>query len=108
VLGVAHAFRLGDPPTAVHVPMRGRKNPPLDRSVETPGAPLTFDAMSMAYLQDYQLQRYRSLTTARARVEHLRSVFGGWTHERITADASHPEHRLLMGNEFDLDAGHLE
>jgi hypothetical protein len=43
--------------------------------------------MAMAYLQNYQLQRYRSLTTARARVEHLRGVFGGQRAEAIRADA---------------------
>ena len=51
------------------------------------GAPLTFDTMAQAYLEDYVLQRYRTLTTARARVEHLRQVFGGWPVEAITADA---------------------
>ena len=44
-----------------------------------PGArrerPLTFDTIAQAYLEDYVLQRYRTLTTARARVEHLRGVF---------------------------------
>src|SRR5262249_3687296 len=38
-------------------------------------------------LEDYQLQRYRTMNTARPRVEHLREVFGGWPAERITADA---------------------
>ena len=67
--------------------MRGRKNPPLDLMPVPDGAPVTFDTMATAYLQDYQLQRYRSLTTARARVEHLRGFFGGWAAEAITADA---------------------
>jgi len=57
--------------------MRGRKNPPLDLLPVPEGAPVTFDTMAIGYLQDYQLQRYRSLTTARARVEHLRGFFGG-------------------------------
>ena len=43
--------------------------------------------MATAYLQDYQLQRYRSLTTARARFEHLRGVLGGRRAETIGADA---------------------
>jgi integrase len=51
------------------------------------GTPLTFDLMAQAYLEDYLLQRYRTLSTARPRVEHLREVFGGWRTERITADA---------------------
>jgi integrase len=42
--------------------------------------------MATAYLQDYQLQRYRSLTTARARVEHLRGFFGGRHADAIRAD----------------------
>src|SRR4051794_26078540 len=66
--------------------MRGRKNPPLELAPVPDGAPATFDTMATGYLQDYQLQRYRSLTTARARVEHLRGVFGGCTAEAITAD----------------------
>jgi integrase len=67
--------------------MRGRKNPPLDLTPLPPGTSLTFDTMATAYLQDYHLQRYRSLTTARVRVEHLRRVFAGEPAERITADA---------------------
>jgi hypothetical protein len=66
--------------------MRGRKNPPLDLTPPPNDAPPTFDTMAVAYLQDYQLQRYRSLTTARARVEHLRRVFGGRRAEMIGAD----------------------
>lgn len=67
--------------------MRGRKNPPLDIVVVPDGTPLTFDIMAQTYLEDYVLQRYRTLTTARARVEHLREFFGGWPVEAITADA---------------------
>ena len=43
--------------------------------------------MARAYLEDYVLQRYRTPTTARARVEHLRAFLGGWAVEAITADA---------------------
>ena len=67
--------------------MRGRKNLPLDLTPAPAGAPITFDTMARAYLEDYVLQRYRSLTTARARVEHLRVFFGGWAVEAMTADA---------------------
>ena len=67
--------------------MRGRKNPPLEIIPVPDGTPLTFDIMAQAYLEDYVLQRYRTLTTARARVEHLREFFGGWPAETITADA---------------------
>lgn len=67
--------------------MRGRKNPPLDLTPVPDGTPLTFDTMAQAYLQDYVLQRYRTLNTARPRVEHLRGFLGGWAVETITADA---------------------
>lgn len=42
--------------------MRGRKNPPLDLTPAPDGTPLTFDTMARAYLEDYVLQRYRTLT----------------------------------------------
>jgi integrase len=51
------------------------------------GTPLTFDTMARAYLEDYALQRYRTMNTARPRVEHLRGFLGGWAVETITADA---------------------
>jgi integrase len=66
--------------------MIGRKNPPLEFPPIPADAPLTFDVLAQAYLEDYVLQRYRSLSTARGRVEHLRAVFGGWPAERITPD----------------------
>jgi len=43
--------------------------------------------MAHAYLEDYVLRRYRTLNTARPRVEHLRGSFGGWPAEKITADS---------------------
>ena len=67
--------------------MRGRKNPPLDLTPAPDGAPLTFDTMATTYLEDYVLQRYRTMSTARPRVEHLREFLGGWPVEAITADA---------------------
>lgn len=67
--------------------MRGRKNTPLEIIQAPAGAPLTFDSVAQAYLEDYLLQRYRTLTTARARVEHLRSNFGGWPLDGITPDS---------------------
>jgi integrase len=66
--------------------MRGRKNPPLEIMPVPDGTPPTFDTLAQAYLEDYLLQRYRSLSTARGRVEHLRATFGGWAAEAITAD----------------------
>ena len=74
--------------------MRGKKNPPLDLTPVPDDAPVTFDTMATRYLQDYQLQRYRSLVTARARVEHLRGFFGGWRAAAITA-ASVRTYQLL-------------
>jgi integrase len=81
--------------------MRGRKNPPLDLSPIPAGTPLTFDGMARAYLEDYQLHRYRTMSTARPRVEHLREVFGGWPAETITADAvrQYQLHRRQQGAE---------
>ena len=66
--------------------MRGRKNPPLDLTPVPDGTPLTFDTMARSYLEDYVLQRYRTLSTARPRVEHLRGFFGGWAAAAMTAD----------------------
>jgi hypothetical protein len=64
--------------------MRGKKNPPLDLTPVPDGTPLTFDEMARTYLEDYQLQRYRTMNTARPRVEHLREVLGGQPAERRT------------------------
>jgi len=81
--------------------MRGRKNAPLDLTPTPEGTPLTFDTMAKTYLEDYVLQRYRTLTTARARVEHLRGLFASWPVEAITADAvrRYQLHRREQGAE---------
>jgi integrase len=81
--------------------MRGRKNPPLEILSVPEGAPLTFDTMAQAYLEDYLLQRYRTLTTARARVEHLRGFFGGWGADAIRPDSvrNYQMHRRRQGAE---------
>ena len=81
--------------------MRGKKNPPLDLSPVPEGTPLTFDVMAKAYLEDYHLQRYRTMNTARPRVEHLREVFGGQPAEAVTADAvrRYQLHRRRQGAE---------
>ena len=81
--------------------MRGKRNPPLDLSPVPEGTPLTFDVMAKAYLEDYHLQRYRTMNTARPRVEHLREVFGGQVVEAITADAvrRYQLHRRHQGAE---------
>lgn len=44
--------------------MRGRKNPPFEVVPVPEDAPLTFDAMAQAYLEEYVLHRYKTLTTA--------------------------------------------
>jgi integrase len=67
--------------------MRGRRNPPLDFSGVDEKAPLTFDIMALSYLADYVLHQYRTLATARGRVEHLRSQFGGQRADAITTDS---------------------
>src|SRR5687768_7416806 len=81
--------------------MRGRRNPPLDFTSVSEEALLTFDSMALAYLEDYVLHQYRTLTTARARVEHLRSQFGGQQPEAITADTirGYQIHRRKEGAE---------
>ena len=81
--------------------MRGRKNPPLEFKTVPHGTPLTFDLMAQAYLEDYVLQRYRTLNTARPRVEHLREFFGGWPAQAMTADAvrQYQLHRREQGAE---------
>lgn len=65
--------------------MRGRQHPPLDLTPDPEGMPLTFDTMAKAYLEDYVRQQYRTMSTARPRVEHLRGFFGGWAAEAMTA-----------------------
>jgi integrase len=81
--------------------MRGKKNPPLDLTPVPAGTSLTFDVLASAYLEDYQLQRYRTMNTARPRVEHLRGFFGGRAAEAITADAvrQYQLHRRHQGAE---------
>ena len=45
---------------------------------------VTFDHMAADYLADYQLQEYRTIDSARGRVENLRRVFGGKSASEIT------------------------
>ena len=79
--------------------MRGRKLPPLEILPVPEGAALTFDVMSQAYLEEYLLHQYRSLNSARARVEHLRRFFGGMHAEAITPDSvrNYQIHRRGLG-----------
>jgi hypothetical protein len=62
--------------------MRGRKNPPLEIHPVPEGTPLTFDIMAQAYLEDYVLQRYRSLSTARPRSNTCASSSAGGRRRR--------------------------
>ena len=56
------------------------------RTMKAP-APLSFEDLARAYLEDYVLQRYRSMSTAKPRVGHLRTFFGTLTVDQITGDA---------------------
>jgi integrase len=53
---------------------------------ETSGAAAipTFDHLAEAYLQDYELQGYRTIDSAKGRVANLRKVFGGKPVTEIT------------------------
>ena len=58
---------------------------------------LTFDDLAARYLEDYALHRYRTLTTARPRVAHLRGFFGGWPVDTLTAEAVRQYQRYRRG-----------
>jgi hypothetical protein len=59
--------------------MTGKKIPPLVFTPFPPDAPVTFELIAQAFLEDYVLHRYRTLSTIRPRVEYLRGFFGGCT-----------------------------
>ena len=46
----------------------------------------SFDQLAKAYLDDYELQRFRSLVTAKQRVAHLREHFGKDDASTISPD----------------------
>jgi integrase len=48
---------------------------------------LTFDDLAAAYLEDYELQGYRTVDSARGRVANLQAVFGGQPVTTITPAA---------------------
>jgi integrase len=52
--------------------------------MESPQQEVTFDDLAEAYLQDYELQGYRSLDSAKGRVANLRAVFGGQPVKALT------------------------
>ncbi len=58
------------------------------QAVRTAPTAATFDDLAGAYVADYQLREHRTLSTARARVEHLRRYFGGMLAAAITEGSS--------------------
>lgn len=48
---------------------------------------VTFDDLAAAYLEDYELQGYRTVDSARGRVANLRTMFGGQPVNAITPTA---------------------
>ena len=56
-------------------------------SPATAAAAPTFADLARAYLEEYELHRYRTLATARPRVAHLRSFFGDAPAHALTGDA---------------------
>jgi len=48
---------------------------------------LTFDHLAAAYIDDYELQGYRTIDSARGRVANLRAVFGNQATAAITPSA---------------------
>ena len=72
-----------------------------ERLRERPGPTptLTFDHLAAWYLDDYVVRRLRTLNTARGRVAHLRSAFGGWGAAAIHTEAirGYQKQRRLVG-----------
>lgn len=62
-------------------------NQMTDPHTPADGTPLTFDDLATAYLEDYELQGYRTLNSARGRVANLRRCFGGQPVDAITPAA---------------------
>jgi hypothetical protein len=62
---------------------------------------VTFNDLARAYLEDFALQRYRSMSTARPRVGHLRGFFDGWLVTTITTESirRYQRHRREQGAE---------
>ena len=69
-------------------PRHARAPAPLMRTFGLQGP--TLGALSDAYLQDYQVRQFRSVSTARGRVAHLAAFFGRDAHAAaITTDQIH-------------------
>ena len=65
------AERIADRQRAVH-------------AVRAAPADVTFDDLGRAYVAEYELREHRTVSTARARVEHLRTFFGAIVAAAIT------------------------
>ena len=70
-------------------------------ALASPSETLTFNDLALAYLEDFELQRYRSISTAKPRVGHLRSFFDGWITTAITTESirQYQRHRREQGAE---------
>jgi len=67
---------------SVAAPSHGRVSDPAD-AVQS----LTFEELVKGYLTDYELQGYRAIRSARNRLAHLTSQFGGLVSTAITSAA---------------------
>ena len=79
-----------------------RREPQLPTMVlPGPTETLTFNDLALAYLEDFALQRYRSMNTAKPRVGHLRGFFDGWLATAITTESirQYQRHRRDEGAE---------
>ena len=68
---------------------------------EEVGSSLTFEDLATSYIQDYELQGYRTTDSARGRVANLKAVFGG----RRAADITPAMIRVSGGRKFDSCGG---
>ena len=56
----------------------------MARQGETPSTHVTFDQLAAAYFEDYELQGYRTIDSARGRVANLKRFFRGMPAHAIT------------------------
>jgi integrase len=64
---------------------RLRDRDQVQRAIANAPGGTTFDDLADAYVNEYTLREHRTIVTARARVEHLRHVFGRMLAAAITA-----------------------
>jgi len=68
----------GDPADAQRLLVeRLRQRAQAEAAVVAAQSPATFDDLAAAYVAEYELRGHRTLSTARARADHLRRRFGG-------------------------------